>query len=608
MKTLARSALAAALALAAAPALAQTFSQTVFFGDSLTDAGAFRPGLVQVGGPSAAVLGRFTTNPGLVWAEYLADYYGTDATAANQGGTNYAVGGARGGVDGTSPFGPIPSVSTQVSSYLAANGGSADADALYTVWVGANDIFAVAAGAPAQSTFATAIGAQVTSIGALQAAGARYILVPTIPDTGLTPAARAQGPAAQAALTQLAVTYNASLFGSLSAAGIRVIPLNTFALFQEVVADPAAFGFSNITGTACQPQITASSLTCNPANFVSPTAPDTYLFADGVHPTSRTHAILSDFALSVLEGPRLIAVLPHGAETVGRARADRVAAQVDAALGADGEGMQWWVDTRGDSQRYNESAGFDGFGAALTAGIGWNRGGMVYGVFGGLGRSDIDFGERRGEFEQLDGTLGGYFGWRSEGGAWVSGQLSHTWLRYDVDREVRLGPVVRRHEGSPDGRNLSLAVSAGWEFGETLRHGPVLGVLAQRIEVDGYAESEPTLSTSLAFPEQDYDSLIGSIGWRARFATGGHLEPYAQLTYDHQFEEYAEEAFAQVQSMPTTGEYAVPGLGFDRDYGTLVLGARTQLLGLDANVGASATVGYEGGNDATLFVTVGAQF
>ena len=74
-----RSLLAAALALAATPALAQddTFSQTVFFGDSLSDAGFFRPLLVQQN-PAAAVLGRFTTNPGLVWSEYLADYYGTD--------------------------------------------------------------------------------------------------------------------------------------------------------------------------------------------------------------------------------------------------------------------------------------------------------------------------------------------------------------------------------------------------------------------------------------------------------------------------------------------------------------------------------------------------
>ncbi|MFX5245275.1 autotransporter domain-containing protein, partial [Acinetobacter baumannii] len=85
----------------------------------------------------------------------------------------------------------IPSVSAQVSGYLAANGGRADPNALYTVWSGANDIFAVAAGAPAQTTIATAVGAHVTAVASLRSAGARYILVPTVPDTGLTPSARA---------------------------------------------------------------------------------------------------------------------------------------------------------------------------------------------------------------------------------------------------------------------------------------------------------------------------------------------------------------------------------------------------------------------------------
>src|SRR5688572_25967584 len=59
-----RTVLAAALALATAPAFAQTYSQTIFFGDSLTDSGHFRPALVQAVGPNGALLGRFTTNPG----------------------------------------------------------------------------------------------------------------------------------------------------------------------------------------------------------------------------------------------------------------------------------------------------------------------------------------------------------------------------------------------------------------------------------------------------------------------------------------------------------------------------------------------------------------
>ena len=80
-----RSLLAAALAVAAAPAFAQdNFSQTVFFGDSLTDSGFFQPILVANFGPSAGTAARFTTNPGLVWSEFLADFYGTNAASAWQ--------------------------------------------------------------------------------------------------------------------------------------------------------------------------------------------------------------------------------------------------------------------------------------------------------------------------------------------------------------------------------------------------------------------------------------------------------------------------------------------------------------------------------------------
>ena len=111
----ARTLLAVALALAAAPAFAQVspaandspYSQTVFFGDSLTDSGHFRPALVQVAGPQAAILGRFTTNPWLVWSEYLADFYGTGAASDNQGGSNYAVGGARAGEDSSATLAAI---------------------------------------------------------------------------------------------------------------------------------------------------------------------------------------------------------------------------------------------------------------------------------------------------------------------------------------------------------------------------------------------------------------------------------------------------------------------------------------------------------------------
>ena len=602
-----RSLLAVALAVAAAPALAadSPYSQTIFFGDSLTDSGHFRPALVQAVGPNGALLGRFTTNPGLVWSEYLAEYYGTGATSANQGGTNYAVGGARVGTSTSGALGPIPSMTSQLSTYLSANGGRADPNALYTVWGGANDLFAVVAGANPITTIGGAVTAQVGIIGQLQNAGARYILVPTVPDLGVTPSFRAQGPANAAAGTQLATTYNTALFGAINTAGLRVIPLDTFTLLREIVASPAEYGFGNVTGTACNPQITASSVTCSPLNYATPNAADVYAFADGVHPSSKAHDILSQYAVAMLEGPRQIALLPYTASVHGRARADRVASHVAGKPEADG--MRWWGDVRGDFLRYDDGDLYDGVGPMGTFGVDWSRGSWVYGAFAGYGRAKYDFGLRRGSFDESDATLGGFAGWYGDS-FWANAQVSYSWLSYDIDREVQLGGVTRRHSGSPDGTNLTVGASAGYEFGEgAFRHGPVVSVVSQTIEMDGYSESNVN-STALAYPDQDFDSLIGSAGWQVSYAINDHLQPYARLTIDKEFEDPAAEVFAQSLSMPGTAPYAVPGLATDDSYGTLLLGARTQLFGLDANLGVNTTVNQGGGANTTAFMTLSGNF
>ena len=608
-----RTALAAALALAAMPAFAQTYSSTVFFGDSLTDTGYFRPTLVQVAGPSAASVGRFTTNPALIWAEYLADFYGTNAAPSNQGGTNYAVGGARIGSNGSQVFAPgvavtVPSLQTQVNNYLAANGGRADANALYTVWGGANDLFAITnSGAPV-SSLATAANGQVAMVKQLSTAGARYILVPTLPDIGSTPAFRAQGATAQATGTALSNQYNTALFGGLAAANVRVIPLDTFHLLNEVIANPAQFGIAvTNTGTACNPQITASSLTCSPTNYANVNAPNTYLFADGVHPSLAGHAILADFALSVLEAPRQVQLLLNTTAVTGRARADIVSGETLARGYDDEDGTHWWANARGDFQRYGKGELYDGVAPSLTVGVDQKSGNFVYGGFAGFGRSSFDWGQRMGEFDQSEASIGGYVGWRA-GAGWVNAQLGYTQTKYDLDRRVELGQATRIHHGEADGSVVTAGVEGGWDFGSGgFRHGPVLGLLAQRIDIDGFAEDQGTLSTALAYPDQSFDSLIGKIGWQARFE-GETTTPYARLTYDRELEDRPEEAFARSQTLSTTGEYAVPGVGFDDSYATLQFGVHSKLFGLNADVGASLTQAQKAGNDATVYLTVGGSF
>ncbi len=644
MKTLfRRTLLCAALAALSAPVFAQSappspFTQTIFFGDSLTDGGFFRPLL-----PASAqgVTGQFTTNPGFVWSQYLADYFHSNAevawtatgapppgpytNAAN--GNNWAVGGARVSVDDfqTNPLLPLgytPSLTSQYAAYLAA-GNTVDPNALYTVWGGANDIFYAAgvyqatyagvlmgggttgdAEAAAQAAAQPIIGAAVTDqiglIGAMTQAGAQYVLVPTVPDIGLTPSFAG---GAEALGSGLSGGYNDALFGGLATAGLHVIPVDTYSLLNEVVADPSAFGLTNVTGTAC---LTPTSLICNPSSTV-PGGVDTYLFADGVHPTSGAHKALADLAISMIDGPRMIQVLPHSAATVGRSRAVMVDGAVAGMALAQGDGMQWWANVRGDQQRFNDGAGFDGPGVTGSFGIGWRNGNLSYGAFAGYGRQRIDFGYQRGDFRQTDASIGGFVGWNGEH-LWATGQLSWSKLNFDVERQVNLGSAMRIHRGSPDGDNLSIGGSAGWNFTHNRwQHGPVVSLLSQNISVDGYAE-DSMQSSALAFPDQDGDSLLGSIGWQASYKINDHLKPFARVTWDREFEDAPAQAWAQSRSLTGSLPYAVPGLQWDDSYATVSWGVRGQLFGLDFVTGTSMTVGQQDGRNIGMYLMLEGSF
>ncbi|MDF2483105.1 MAG: autotransporter esterase [Stenotrophomonas indicatrix] len=602
-----RSLMAAAIALAALPAMAgeSPFSRTVFIGDSLTDSGYFRPLLPADVRP---VTGQSTTNPGWEWAQWVADYYGTNASPNGNGqtGDNYAVGGARVGTDFRNPqLGNVlvPSLKTQTANYLAANGGKADPRALYTVWGGANDLFQITNPAQAPAVIGSAVTDQIGIVTSLKQAGAEYVLVPNLPDIGSTPGFIDRGAAARVQGTALSNAYNSALYGGLKQAGIDFIPLDTYTLLREIIASPGMYGFSNVTGRACT---VPSSLTCSPLAYVRPDAASTYLFADDVHPTTAAHQMLGQYAISILEGPRLQQVLSHSAQTIGRSRADQVSLH---QAGRPADGMSWWGGVRGDMQRYDHADLYDGLAPAGLFGVDWARDGMVFGGFAGFGRLNADFGNSRGDFTQKDTTAGLFAGWYGDR-IWVNGQVSYTWLSYDVNRKVQLGPATREHGGSPDGSNLTAALNAGYEFGTEggFRHGPIASVIWQQVKIDGYTESADagTLATALGYGKQDVDSTVGRIGWQARF-DGGTVKPYVQVTYDHEFED-TKQASAWVQSLPDVGMYRVPGMDFDKNYATAILGARMELFGLQSNIGLSATTLQKRAQDATLFASFSGSF
>src|ERR1700676_1328016 len=138
-KTLLATALAAGMGLVQGEAAAQ-FNGFFFFGDSLTDAGFYGA--------------RFTVNPGLVWAQDLGAHYGVTVTPVNQGGFDFAQGGERVTQPSplTAPGAPDRPLSTQIDELLHAT-PALNPNALYTVWIVANDIYVnVGAAAAGQIT------------------------------------------------------------------------------------------------------------------------------------------------------------------------------------------------------------------------------------------------------------------------------------------------------------------------------------------------------------------------------------------------------------------------------------------------------------------------
>src|SRR3546814_5366393 len=124
--------------------------------------------------------------------------------------------------------------------------------------------------------------------------------MPTLPAGGTRPFGLSLGPVGSAGVTSLVVAYNQTLFGGLGAAGLQVIPLDTYSLLREITANPGLYGFSNATTPACG---AAPALGCNPANFVAPDADRSFIFADGVHPTTAAHEVVAQYAISILEAP-----------------------------------------------------------------------------------------------------------------------------------------------------------------------------------------------------------------------------------------------------------------------------------------------------------------
>ncbi len=584
---------AGAAGIAAPAAQAQQFDNVVVFGDSLSDAGYYRPFLAGLGLPPqvVATLGRFTTNPGPVWSESVSQFYGITPGPSNAGGSIYAQGGARVALPSAStpPGSAQRPVSTQIDEYLAASGGHADPNALYGMWIGANDIFqnlaALQAGAIDQTALQTnvlgAAAAEVQQVGRLQAAGARYVLVFGLPNIGTTPAFAGTGSTA-AAVTQLSAGYNTTLFSGLASAGLRVIPVDTFALGSEIAADPSAYGFTNTTSLACgafPPITTASTVSaqfCGPTNLVAPDAAQTYLYADSVHPTTASQAIIAQFVESLIVGPvqySLLAEAPLATRNAHiRMLNDGLLAGREAPVGK----LNVFVSGSGGSYDIDSSVGNPGASndlSSFAAGVTVRASeAMILGLAYGNDRADGSFGQDAGGYNTRENTFS-LFGSLRSGGFYGTGVFSVSNIDFrDLRRNIALGPVVRQASASTDGSNGSAYLSAGYDFQlGRLAVGPLVSATWQNVTVNAFDESGAG-SADLHVAQQSRRSEVWSVGARASLALD-RWTPWLRVTADHDNRGGARFVTAMPISFTATGNaYDIPAYAPDRDSVTASLG------------------------------------
>jgi outer membrane lipase/esterase len=556
--------LASALALAlgcagVAHAAQSTFDKVVVFGDSLSDNGnihSIEPGSQE----------RFTTNPGKVAVELVAQRYGFTLAPSTDGGSDYAWGGARASTD----LGPVLSMQTQVANYLTANGGHADAHALYTTWIGANDLFAAATDpANAQAIALSAAHAEVATIKQLHDAGARYVVVFNLPDVSKTPGIRGTAQASSAGL--LGNLYNGVLNAGLGQIDTGIIPVNAYALLNQVIADPARYGFSNVTDRACT---TSSSINCSTSTLAAPDAASSYLFADNVHPTTAAHAMLAQVVLSELAAPQQISLLGEAPLASSQAQTRALRNQ----MLADGQGAptRFFANVDYAHQRFdasNSSPKTTSNNVNLTLGADVRANDHVSaGVALGIGNANADV-SGGGGYKLQDVSGLGYLTFH-RGGGYVGGYANFGQSNFsDVQRSFQVGAARVSESGKADGSHYGAGLTGGWWFDMgSLRTGPFANLDWQTIKVNGYAEGGSD-ATAMWFGRQQRKALIGTLGWRLQGHWQLHqavLAPFIELAWNH--DSKADQRMVTAGLNTLNGSFQMAGYAPDKSWATADIG------------------------------------
>lgn len=635
------------------PLPAMAWDSLTVFGDSLSDTGN---------------VGRFTynsaTNP--LYDEILARQAGLTLQPSSQGGSNYAAGGAV----AVPAINPQFNTQDQVARYLASTNGRADPNGLYIHWIGGNDLAAAVALPPLATTLIdNSAGAAASQVKALLNAGAGTVIVPTVPNVGATPAlieailqpfsaaavsaafqsldaaatpnSAARQQAIQAAFNQaagqlsgvpavrdliaqqlfaawqqlsaqaaaLTARYNQLEENALANTQGNIVRVDINGLFSEVIDNPAVYGLSNTAGMACPPGTSSVDCTSSTAGFSSQ---QNYLFADRLHPSPAVHAIIADYIQSILDAFAQVAVLTQAPLAMLHDMHNTLDGHLQQQRKQPAEAGQFTVfggyagqHARNKNDVFNDG---DTDTANLSVGIGyqlsdnWQAGALLSTASQRQHPSDRYDYRLRGNMVALWSQL------QLMDRLWLNADVHYADLDYDaIERRIKLGPATRTEQGSSGGKLMGLRVQTGWDLplGEVITTGPVASYALDYVQADAYQERGDS-SSAMRFSDQTRHSQIGAAGWRID-TQGLWINPWAQVSYNHQFGDTDSAVSAGLKSTRTT--FRRTSAGQDKDWVDMAVGANVPLgEAVTAFAAVSTVVGDRDYRDVTWNLGLSARF
>ena len=609
---------ALAAASIAAPASAQRVDQIIAFGDSLADDGNFFQIVPSVPPTIAQTYptGRFTGG---------TNYIDTLSQLLNVPVRNFAIGGALTNNLNTNGAG-LPGFTTEWNAFLAGNtlGGvfpagstTFDENDLVTISIGGNDArtyqtgnvslgipAGTLAGAPAAAT--ASVAAATAGMNALVAAGAPTISYLAL-NTAFAPEI-AGSPSGQAIRTAFANSFNAGIQTTLAgyaANGTIVHYLDATVVLQEVSANLAAYGLTN-----AGPCPVAQATQCvSDANFAN----QFIFYVDGLHPTSRTSAILAQYVATQLQAPLTLEAPSELGLDTARQFGRTLSSRVDLGSPRDGdvaEGMK--VFLVGDSFSHDVKADegtdkFDIDGVGITAGIEYGFGTGTVGIAGNYSRPRSKFISNVARDEADSFQLGGFGGF-AIAGAFAQAYLGYGWDNHDLKR----AGVVEGMRADPDGDHWLAGAKGGYLFPVgIMRAGPVIALDYAKAKVDGYTETgDPALTLDVSsVTAKSFTAGIGA-ELRGDFGTSGvSVRPYLSAMVEKELSDNDRVVhFAQTTAPGIINSWSL-GDRADGVYGRISGGGTAAILNnVSLNTMLSTTVGKDDGNDVSASVGLDVGF